>query len=84
MSSWPRQVVAMLSLEFSDSMLATQIEEAVISLEKRVREENPEIVALFVKPQTAKTFQDNLKRSRDQAPPNQTPPVLPDSKDRIS
>jgi hypothetical protein len=49
----------MLSLEFSDSMLATQIEEAVISLEKRVREENPEIVALFVKPQTAKTFQDN-------------------------
>jgi hypothetical protein len=74
----------MLSLEFSDSMLATQIEEAVISLEKRVREENPEIVALFVKPQTAKTFQDNLERSRDQAPPNQTPPVLPDSKDRIS
>jgi hypothetical protein len=57
-------------------MLATQIKEAVISLEKRVREENPEIVALFVKPQTAKTFQDNLERSRDQAPPNQTPPVL--------
>jgi hypothetical protein len=56
----PRQVVAMLSLEFSDLMLAPQIEEAVISLEKRVREENPEIVALFVKPQTAKTFQDTL------------------------
>jgi hypothetical protein len=74
----------MPSLEFSDSMLATQIEESVISLEKRVREENPEIVALFVKPQPAKTFQDNLERSRDQAPPNQTPPVLPDSKDRIS
>jgi cation diffusion facilitator family transporter len=80
----PRQVVAMLSLEFSDLMLAPQIEEAVISLEKRVREENPEIVALFVKPQTARTFQDNLERSRDQAPPNQTLPVLPDSKDRIS
>jgi hypothetical protein len=56
----PSQVVAMLSLEFSDLMLAPQIEEAVISLEKRVREENPEIIALFVKPQTAKTFQDNL------------------------
>jgi cation diffusion facilitator family transporter len=80
----PGQVVAMLSLEFSDLMLAPQIEEAVISLEKRVHEENPEIIALFVKPQTAKTFQDNLERSRDQAPPNQTLPVLHDSKDGIN
>jgi hypothetical protein len=71
----PRQVVTMLSLEFSDLMLAPQIEEAVISLEKRVREENPEIVALFVKPQTAKTFQDSLERSHDQAPPSRTLPV---------
>jgi divalent metal cation (Fe/Co/Zn/Cd) transporter len=54
----PEQVVAMLSLEFADSMQAPQIEEAVISPEEKVREENPEIVALFVKPQTAKTFQD--------------------------
>jgi hypothetical protein len=53
----PGQVIAMLNLEFSDFMLAPQIEEAVIDLEKRVREDNPEIVALFVKPQTAKTFQ---------------------------
>jgi hypothetical protein len=59
----PEHVVAMLSLEFADSMLAPQIEEAVISLEEKVREENPEIVALFVKPQTATTFQDQ----RDQA-----------------
>jgi hypothetical protein len=54
----PEQVVAMLSLKFADSMLAPQIEEAVISLEKKVREANPEIVAVFVKPQTAKTFED--------------------------
>jgi len=54
----PDQVIAMLSLEFADTMRAPQIEEAVVSLEKRVREANPEIVALFVKPQTAKTFQD--------------------------
>ena len=59
----PEQVVAMLSLEFADSMLAPQIEAAVISLEEKVRVDNPEIVALFVKPQTAKTFQDQ----RDQA-----------------
>ncbi len=63
----PDQVVAMLSIEFSDSMLAPQIEEAVISLEKRVREDNPEIVALFVKPQTAKVFQDQSDRSLGEA-----------------
>jgi cation diffusion facilitator family transporter len=61
----PDQVVAMLSLEFSDSMLAPQIEEAVIGLEEKVRKENPEIIALFVKPQTAKTFQDQRGRAFD-------------------
>ena len=61
----PEQVVAMLSLEFADSMLAPQIEEAVISLEEKVREANPEIVALFVKPQTAKTFQDQRDSAFD-------------------
>jgi cation diffusion facilitator family transporter len=64
----PDQVVAMLSIEFSDSMLAPQIEEAVMSLEKRMREENPEIVALFVKPQTERMFRDQRDRSLGEAP----------------
>ena len=55
----------MLSLKFADSMLAPQIEEAVINLEEKVRGENPEIVALFVKPQTAKTFQDQRDSAFD-------------------
>ena len=76
----PDQVIAMLSLEFSDVMLAPQIEEAVINLEKKVREDNPEIVALFVKPQTAKTFQDQRERSLGQARPQQTPSMPPDPK----
>ena len=76
----PDQVIAMLSLEFSDMMLAPQIEEAVINLEMKVREENPEIVALFVKPQTAKTFQDQRERSLGQARPQQTPSMPPDPK----
>ncbi len=76
----PDQVIAMLSLEFSDVMFAPQIEEAVISLEQKLQEENPEIVALFVKPQTAKTYQDQRERSLGQAPPQQTPSVPPDPK----
>jgi divalent metal cation (Fe/Co/Zn/Cd) transporter len=59
----PDQVVAMLSLEFADAMLAPNIEKAVIDLEKRVREANPEVVALFVKPQTSKTYQEQRDRA---------------------
>ena len=65
----PNQVVAMLSLEFSDAMLAPQIEAAVVDLETKVREANPEIVALFVKPQTEKTFRDQRERVLGSAPP---------------
>jgi cation diffusion facilitator family transporter len=59
----PDQIIAMLSLEFSDVMLAPQIEETVVSLETKIREEIPQIVALFVKPQTAKMFQDQREHS---------------------
>lgn len=59
----PDQIVAMLSLEFADTMLAPDIEEAVIGLEKSVRAANPEIVALFVKPQTSKTYQEQRDRT---------------------
>jgi hypothetical protein len=52
----------MLSLEFADTMLAPDIEEVVISLEKSLRDANPEIVALFVKPQTAKTYREQRDR----------------------
>jgi cation diffusion facilitator family transporter len=59
----PDQIVAMLSLEFADTMLAPDIEEAVIGLEKSVRAANPKIVALFVKPQTSKTYQEQRDRT---------------------
>jgi hypothetical protein len=58
----PDQIVAMLSLEFADTMLAPDIEEVVIGLEKSLREANLEIVALFVKPKTAKTYQEQRDR----------------------
>src|SRR6267154_4467801 len=58
----PDQIVAMLSVEFADTMLAPDIEEVVISLEKSLRDANPEIVALFVKPQTAKTYREQRDR----------------------
>jgi cation diffusion facilitator family transporter len=46
----PDQIVAALNLEFDDDLRAPQIECSVVSLERRVREKHPEVVALFVKP----------------------------------
>jgi cation diffusion facilitator family transporter len=54
----PNQIVAALSLEFEDNASAPDIEACVIRLEKTVRAELPEVVALFVKPQTPTTWQE--------------------------
>jgi cation diffusion facilitator family transporter len=52
----PDQIVAALSLEFTDKLRAPEIENAVVAIEQRVRAAHPEVVALFVKPQTDETF----------------------------
>ncbi|MEQ1952848.1 cation diffusion facilitator family transporter [Mesorhizobium sp. CN2-181] len=54
----PNQIVAALSLEFEDHASAPDIEACVIRLETTVRTELPEVVALFVKPQTPATWQE--------------------------
>jgi len=53
----PEEIVATLSLEFADKLNTTQIEETVLALEKAIHDEHPAITAVFVKPQTAHTFQ---------------------------
>lgn len=52
----PNQVLAVLSLEFTDDLRVPQIEEAVIRIEEQVRATHPEVVRLFIKPQTPGTF----------------------------
>jgi len=64
----PDQVVAMLSVEFAVSMLAPEIEELVVSLEKKIRTDNPQVVGLFVKPQTSATFKYQHARKFGVAP----------------
>jgi cation diffusion facilitator family transporter len=60
----PRQVVANLSAEFEDGMNADQIEQCVNRIEDRVKRQNSEIVALFVKPQSARTWLDHTRGLR--------------------
>ncbi len=52
----PTQIVANLSLEFEDATTEPQIEACVVRLEAAIKSQVPEIVAVFVKPQTPATF----------------------------
>jgi cation diffusion facilitator family transporter len=64
----PDQVVANLSAEFDDRLDADQIEQCVNRIENKAKSENSEIVALFIKPQTAQTWRrrtENLRQSGD-------------------
>ena len=56
MQMGPEQVVAMLSAEFEDDRRTPQIEACITRIETAVKDEFPELVALFVKPQTPEVF----------------------------
>jgi divalent metal cation (Fe/Co/Zn/Cd) transporter len=56
----PDQIVVALSLEFADHLRTPEIEASVVSLEQRIRTHHPEVVSLFVKPQTRRTFEKSL------------------------
>ena len=53
----PDQIVAILSLEFCDELRTPEIERCVEVLEKHIRDHHPEVLSLFVKPQTRGRFE---------------------------
>ncbi len=53
----PEQILVALSLEFADELRTTEIEAAVIRLEDRIRKKHPEVIAIFIKPQTRRSFE---------------------------
>ncbi len=60
----PDQIVAALSLEFADSLTTPEIEETVAALERAIHESHPEVIAVFIKPQTAGRFESVRRRLR--------------------
>lgn len=56
----PDQVLAALSAEFEDSLTTTDIEQCIERLEAAIRRTHPEVTALFVKPQSASTWQSRV------------------------
>ncbi len=59
----PDQAMVALSIEFDPTLFTEQIEECVASIEEKVRSAHPEVVALFVKPQTLEQF-ERARRKR--------------------
>ena len=55
------QVIASLSLEFKDNLTSDDIELCVNRIEKEIKAIHPEIVALFIKPQTQQVWQERMK-----------------------
>jgi len=58
----PNQILAALSLEFADNLRAPEIEASVMEIERQVRVARPEVVTLFIKPQTAAVFRETVRR----------------------
>ncbi|HET9725677.1 MAG TPA: cation diffusion facilitator family transporter [Gemmatimonadales bacterium] len=64
----PDQILLALSLEFTDDLRTPEIEAAVVELERRIREAHPEVVTMFVKPQTPGTYQEIVRRRYGEEP----------------
>jgi cation diffusion facilitator family transporter len=58
----PEQIVAELSVAFERTADAAEIEHSVERIETAIRADHPEIVMLFVKPQTHETWKARLAR----------------------
>lgn len=55
------QVIASLSLEFKDNLTSDEIELCVNRIEFEIKKIHPEIVALFIKPQTKQVWLERMK-----------------------
>jgi divalent metal cation (Fe/Co/Zn/Cd) transporter len=57
----PEQVVAAVSIDFDDALTARDVERIVVTIERRVREVHPNVVALFIKPQSDASFHEAVR-----------------------
>jgi divalent metal cation (Fe/Co/Zn/Cd) transporter len=57
----PDQVVAALSLEFDDTLPASELEAGVVAIEARIRGTHPEVTTIFVKPQTGIVYEQSMR-----------------------
>ncbi|HET7136378.1 MAG TPA: cation diffusion facilitator family transporter [Casimicrobiaceae bacterium] len=64
----PSQIVAALSVDFANAMSAHDVERLIEDIERKVRAQWPEVVSLFVKPQSRRAYEAALARNYGDAP----------------
>ncbi len=57
----PNQSLVALSIAFEPTLSVSQVEACVASIEARVKSLHPDVIALFVKPQTLHQFQSAVR-----------------------
>ena len=57
----PDQILAALSLEFDDALRVPEVEAAVMEIERQIKVAHPDVVSLFIKPQTSAAFKENVR-----------------------
>jgi cation diffusion facilitator family transporter len=58
----PDQIVAALSVDFANSVSARDVENVIVDIERKVRAERPDVVTLFVKPQSRAAYEAAVER----------------------
>lgn len=56
----PNSVIVALSVEFEDELTTPQVEACINRVEAAIRNEHPDVVALFVKPETPQTWKAHV------------------------
>jgi guanylate kinase len=49
-------------VDFADGLSARDVEEIVARIERRIRERHPEVISIFIKPQSIADFRRSLER----------------------
>jgi divalent metal cation (Fe/Co/Zn/Cd) transporter len=65
----PDQILAALSIEFTDSLKVPEVEAAVVEIERQIKASHSEVVTLFIKPQTTAAFKEQVKQRFGKLPP---------------
>jgi cation diffusion facilitator family transporter len=76
----PDQVMAAISMAFDDRLRAPEIEELVADIERRLREAHPEVVSVYVKPQSPQQFSKALQRRFGDGADDALDVMAPDAK----
>jgi cation diffusion facilitator family transporter len=72
----PDQILVALSVEFADDFMTPQIEAAVVEMERKIRAAHPEVVSLFIKPQTSAMFKESVRNRFGELPTESSEPHL--------